>query len=460
MLFSSLIKKISGGLRTGPIILVLISLLHPFTAMAQVSTKSSNYEVDNINFGTNFTITTKTAVLPEISSEGPQILELDHDSVTIAWKTDKSSTSFVEYGTTTDYGTETGRSDSVKEHQVTVLGLTAQTLYHFRVKSTDAFGGIGVSEDSTFTTPAAASIDSIKVFNVSYEEAFVTWKTGAFSTSKVVYGTSTAYGSEKSSLSLSFVTDHTIHLTDLTPGTEYHFQIVAENDKGDVLKSSDFTFTTIANPAFELVSVPSIDENEVSLYWRTNVFTTGIVTYQSDKDTKPQTAGDSTLRSEHTVSIRKLYGLTVYKFHITATDAQGKQINSKEQTFSTLRDTQPPQISDLKVNVTRSGESLIMTATWKTNEPAKGKVVFNPKTDAEKTTELPEAGSYINEHVVVASGVNPSTPYALTVTAADPFDNESQDTINFATPGLHKSILQLILDSILTPFGWLSRAFG
>ncbi len=441
-------------------ILCLCLLIAAGPALAQSTTSSSDYTLDNVNFGSNFTITTKSSILPEISSEGPQIVELNSDSVTIAWKTDKASTSFIEYGTTTDYGTETGRSDSVKEHSVSIFGLKQETTYHFRVKSVDAFGGTGLSADSTFTTPAQATVESIKVFNVSYTEAFVSWKTGNFSISTLEYGTNTSYGQTRSSASRSFLTDHTIHLTDLTPGVEYHFRVVAENEKGVQLKSSDFTFTTIALPKFELVSITDVGENEATIYWRTNVFTTGIITYQSPQDTKPLTAGDSTLRSEHTITLRKLFGLSEYKLTLVATDAQGKQITSSEQKFTTLRDTLPPVISDLKVDVTRSGEELVMTATWKTNEPSKGKVNYNPKTNAEDVKEIQETNNYINEHVVVAAGLEPSTPYALTVTATDPFDNKSQDTINFATPGIHKSILQLILDSILTPFGWLAKLLG
>src|SRR5206468_7054954 len=45
-------------------------------------------------------------------------------------------------------------------HSVGLSGLTASTLYHYRVKSKDAAGNLAVSADFTFTTSAAAGTRS------------------------------------------------------------------------------------------------------------------------------------------------------------------------------------------------------------------------------------------------------------------------------------------------------------
>jgi chitodextrinase len=432
----------------------------PTTVFGQAQLGSTNFQLDNINFGTNFTlITGGSSTPPAISTNGPNVVELTHNSVTIEWVTDKNSSSFVEYGTTTAYGQETGKSELVTQHRVTVSGLSPETLYHYRVKSVDAFNGVGYSSDKTFTTPAEAGINGIRVYNVSYNEAFVSWKTGEFTLSRVEYGTTTRYGSSKTGASKGYITDHTVQLTGLTSGTEYHFRIVAENENGQITRSSDFLFITLADPKFEAISASSTTANEAMITWRTNVFTTGIITYSSQRDEQPLTAGDPTLTANHGIQLRNLFGLTQYTFTITATDAQGKQIKSNVQSFSTQKDGDAPKVSNLKVNVTRSGEELVLTTTWKTNEPAKNKVYFNPKSDVENLTELPESGGYVTEHVVVSSGLIPSTPYTLRAVVTDIYGNEAEESINFVTPGLRKSILQLILDSILKSFGWLAKLF-
>ena len=72
---------------------------------------------------------------------------------TITWTTDEASTSQVDYGLTTAYGSTTALdSAQVTSHTVTLSGLTSNTLYHYRVRSRDASGNERISSDATFIT--------------------------------------------------------------------------------------------------------------------------------------------------------------------------------------------------------------------------------------------------------------------------------------------------------------------
>ncbi|HAI98792.1 TPA: hypothetical protein DCL30_04650 [Candidatus Peribacteria bacterium] len=74
-------------------------------------------------------------------------------SVTITWTTDESADSQIDYGATSAYGTTTTLDSTLTtSHSVTISGLTAETLYHFRVRSTDASGNLAVSADQNVTT--------------------------------------------------------------------------------------------------------------------------------------------------------------------------------------------------------------------------------------------------------------------------------------------------------------------
>jgi hypothetical protein len=78
---------------------------------------------------------------------------LTSSSATISWTTNEPSSTQVEYGLTTAYGSATTLNGSpVLSHAQTVTGLTPSTLYHYRVKSTDAAGNTATSGDGTFTT--------------------------------------------------------------------------------------------------------------------------------------------------------------------------------------------------------------------------------------------------------------------------------------------------------------------
>lgn len=81
----------------------------------------------------------------------------------ITWTTDKQASTQVAYGPTNSYGsltTETDTSPRLTGHSVTLSGLVACTLYHYRVVSADSVGNVGHSSDASFiTTGCAGSAD-------------------------------------------------------------------------------------------------------------------------------------------------------------------------------------------------------------------------------------------------------------------------------------------------------------
>src|SRR5437773_4232029 len=80
---------------------------------------------------------------------------LSASATTTTWTTDEASDSQVEYGPTSAYGQVSALTSAlVSSHSVGLSGLSASTLYHYRVKSRDAVGNLAVSGDVTFTTAA------------------------------------------------------------------------------------------------------------------------------------------------------------------------------------------------------------------------------------------------------------------------------------------------------------------
>jgi hypothetical protein len=71
---------------------------------------------------------------------------------TITWTTDEASNSVVEYGLTTSYGSSISNATNVTSHSIPLSGLSGNTLYHYRVKSTDAAGNMTTSVDHSFQT--------------------------------------------------------------------------------------------------------------------------------------------------------------------------------------------------------------------------------------------------------------------------------------------------------------------
>jgi hypothetical protein len=93
---------------------------------------------------------------PVISSVAKK--NITSSSATITWSTNEPADRQVEYGLSTSYGIMTPLDTNLTQnHSVTLSGLSANTIYHYRVKSKDATGNLAVSGDDTFTTAASSS---------------------------------------------------------------------------------------------------------------------------------------------------------------------------------------------------------------------------------------------------------------------------------------------------------------
>ena len=74
--------------------------------------------------------------------------------------------------------------------------------------------------------------------------ATIFWNTYKPATTQLVYGKSTGYG-QISDLDKTMVLSHTVNLTNLQPGTTYHFRTRSVDSAGNVGSMHDLTFTTL-----------------------------------------------------------------------------------------------------------------------------------------------------------------------------------------------------------------------
>ena len=170
---------------------------------------------------------------PTIS--GISTSNLSESGVTVAWATNENADTQVDFGTSTSYGSSSTLNGTLDtSHSVNLVGLTANTTYHYRVRSRDAFGNLTVSGDSTFTTSADATVPTISgVATSGLFSAGVTvaWTTSEAADTQVDFGTSTSYGSS-STLNTTLATSHSVNLTGLTANTTYHYRVLSRDAAG------------------------------------------------------------------------------------------------------------------------------------------------------------------------------------------------------------------------------------
>jgi phosphodiesterase/alkaline phosphatase D-like protein len=194
---------------------------------------------------------------PTINGVGAQ--NITPSSATIVWATNELATSQVNYGLTTSYGSTTTLDPTLElTHDVGLSGLTADTLYHYRVRSRDAAGNEAVSGDYTFrtltpdTTPP--TISAVVAGNITATSATITWTTNELATSQVNYGLTNSYGST-TFLDPALLLNHGVGITGLTPDTLYHYRVRSSDAAGNEAVSSDFTFNTDTVMTMQLISL-------------------------------------------------------------------------------------------------------------------------------------------------------------------------------------------------------------
>lgn len=142
------------------------------------------------------------------------------------------------------------------DHNITadLTGLSANTVYHFRLLAANA-NGSGHGQDLTFRTPGPPVIDGTSVADVTETEAILKGKVNPESfdtTYRFEYGITIAYGVTAPLPDGALAAGSSDQLASapingLSPGTTYHFRVVAQSAEGTT-EGQDHTFSTYAAP--------------------------------------------------------------------------------------------------------------------------------------------------------------------------------------------------------------------
>jgi len=81
---------------------------------------------------------------------GPYLQWVRPNAITVVWETVDEVTSMVDFGPTAAYGSIAADCDSTSRHEVTLTGLNASTVCHYRIRSSSQT----LSDDRTFKTAA------------------------------------------------------------------------------------------------------------------------------------------------------------------------------------------------------------------------------------------------------------------------------------------------------------------
>ena len=287
--------------------------------------------------------------------EAPRVSQVEVNDVKlydalITWTTNKDTTSKIEYGSSTSYGSvvyDTSNS-LTKSHTLKVTGLVDGTTYHFRPTGEDANGNPPESGDYSFQTLTFPEVLDVSYSNKSEGQTEITWTTNVPTTSIVEY-----YNDQiapKTQGNQAYTTDHSVLLFGLEDATVYQYKVKgtdqfgynAESDENEFITLEDTTPPEIFSTQSESNTIGSGETSKVQIVvsWKTDEPTTSQVEFGvglGGSDYTDQTEENAELVMDHLVVISGLAPAKTYHFRVVSADKADNQTKSGSYTVLTTR---------------------------------------------------------------------------------------------------------------------------
>jgi hypothetical protein len=260
-------------------------------------------------------------------------------SATITWTTNQASSSLVNYGTTTVYGSSSPlNSTLVTAHSVALTGLTPGTTYNYDVVSANATGNSAASANFTFAAspaspaPNAPNLGYVTFWGVTASGVTISWSSDAPATTQLAYGVTPALG-QLTTLQTPLTTSHGVVLTGLNGRTTYYFVAQSTGANGVTGYSTTYSFTTqgaSGPPAIsEIVVTPG--NNQAQISWTTSVPTCSYVQY-GQTTAYNRWSTQSSLTTNPQLSLGYVPSGVIH-YQLVSTDSSGNQTVSPDYTF-------------------------------------------------------------------------------------------------------------------------------
>ncbi|MEI6266821.1 MAG: fibronectin type III domain-containing protein [bacterium] len=230
-------------------------------------------------------------------------------------------------------------------HQILVDGLEPGKKYYYIVKVDNGLLSY-TSPESSFTAVLKPKISNLKVAEVKPYSFQVTWETNIDTETLINLGAGSANYSEKRGKP-GLVKSHDLMVDQLTDNTEYHYQILAKDDTGNEVASSDSIIRTPLDTEGPKISGVKVDilpmgENDtkssVIISWITDKPATTLVEYDKGViggDYGNRSVEDTSLNNSHTVIIKGLDPAASYHYRIISKDKRNNITESQDYTFVT-----------------------------------------------------------------------------------------------------------------------------
>ena len=366
---------------------------------------------------------------PPVFTAGPAVPQVSQDQATVFWRTDQPADAQIEYFQNSDPGEvlSESRGRLENEHSVVLTNLAAGVEYTYRASSRNAQGTGGEARSGTFRTRAVKDekppvlLGSPSVLSLQQDRARISWRTDELADSQVRFGDQQGGGGQADDPGATV--DHILDLTNLKPGTTYHYQVASTDQAGNgPTLSGEQTFTTPLEadqtpPQFtRWPTIKTRTANALLLSWATSELSTATLAYGKTPQYELGNLNQLEPSAEHEWHLGQLEPGQTYHLRIGAVDLVGNgPAFAPPLEVATLvgADLVPPAILTGPIVVQSAATSAVIE--WSTDEATDGEVNFSGAGLSDAAVD-PE---FSRSHQLVLTNLSPGQVYEYTVASRD-----------------------------------------
>jgi hypothetical protein len=318
---------------------------------------------------------------------------------------------------------------------------------------------------SVFPSLQPPVITDVRVEDITTNSAVILWKTNVKSNSLVAIAEDKDYDPKRENPYVvelgnveERVKEHKVVLTNLRPGTLYHFQVKSASISGVVGKSKDYTFSTLASKI--KLEVVRVTNKEIEVRWVSPKPTNSFVEYKNLKTGKTYQVKTDELTTIHSLTLKDLEPGTNYQLRGFGYDEKNILIETDPISVKTKLDLTPPKIFNIKINsaiVPGSKDQALTIVMWSTDEPANSIVYYDIGLGRELKNKVGNEEDYSLEHALIIP-TKAGSIYRINIVSIDESGNKAESGIRtIFTPRGEQSILEIMIKNFEEAFKFLKR---
>ncbi|HCC84652.1 MAG TPA: hypothetical protein DEP87_03135 [Candidatus Pacebacteria bacterium] len=312
-----------------------------------------------------------------------------------------------------------------------------QQEYSYKVRACDNVANCGAYSSTVSLLPngkytEAANLSSGPTTSaITTKQATISWVTDRNADSKVQYGTGAGsyFTSEPSNSTAT--TDHSIILTNLTPGTTYYYRVKWTDEDGNTGVSAEKTFTTDPAPTAQDVAVRRVGLSSATVQFiTTGASSVKIFFGKTTSFGGVVTLATSTAEGSYTVDLADLEDGVKYYYKLNMFDAEG---NEYEGTILSFETPPRPKVNAVKIQQVKNTAQPTVLISWTANTPTSSIVTYYPQDNPSQARDEVNVALQSGEHKMLVRNLNPETPYVLVVKGRDRTGNEATSEPQYFT---------------------------